>query len=250
VRLIAVALTLGIAAVAAAPEVASVGSPSVADDAAPAQLRTRPADLKPDIVWAPIPYGAKRRAQMAAYSERHYGERTWALTDPKVIVEHYTDGTTWQGAWGTFASNARHNGEKPGTCAHFLIDTDGTIRQLAGLGVRCRHVVGINYTSIGIEHVGTNSAMVLGNRRQMRASLALTVWLMARFHVNVGNVIGHGEALQSPYHHELYPDWRCLVHADFRRPAMRTYRTRLKSALHDADVPLGEGPAWEPSGCR
>jgi beta-N-acetylhexosaminidase len=210
---------------------------------------TRAADLKPDIVWKPIPYGAKRRSQMAAYSDRHYGQRTWRLADPLVIVEHYTAGTTWQGAWGTFASNATHLGEKPGTCAHFLIDTDGTIRQLVGLGVRCRHVVGLNHTSIGIEHVGTSSAMVLGNRRQMHASLALTVWLMARFDVNVGNVIGHGEALESPYHLERYASWRCLVHADFRRPAMRVYRTRLKDALHVADVPLGAGPGWVPSGC-
>ena len=242
-RLTVVVLLLAVGVAGLAP---AGGTVERASDAVP---RVRPADLKPDIVWKPIPYGRKRRSQMAAYSQRHYGVRAWELTDPRVIVEHYTYGTTWEGAWNHFASNARHLGEKPGTCAHFLIDTDGTIRQLAGLGIRCRHVVGMNDSSIGIEHVGTSSAQVLGNRRQMRASLALTVWLMARFHVNVGNVIGHGEALQSPFHHELYADWRCLVHADFRRPAMRTYRDRLRDALHAADVPLGDGPEWVPSGC-
>ncbi len=101
-----------------------------------------------------------------------------------MIVEHYTDGTTWQGAWNWFASNTRHNGERPGTCSHYLIDTDGTIRQLVRLNVRCRHAVGMNHTAIGIEHVGTSDRMVLNNDRQMRASLRLTRWLMARFAIS------------------------------------------------------------------
>ena len=39
----------------------------------------------------PIPYGAARKRQMAAYSLRHYGEDTYVLSHPKVIVEHYTE---------------------------------------------------------------------------------------------------------------------------------------------------------------
>lgn len=224
--------------------------PVAADPVTPtAAPRATVSELRPDMVVKKIPYGPTRRRQMAGYSERHYGDRTWELTEPAVIVQHYTDGTSFLSAWNHFASNARHNGEKPGVCTHFIIDTDGTIYRLVNMSIRCRHVVGLNHTSYGIEHVGTSSDMVLRNDRQMAASLALTVWLMARYDVNIGNVIGHGEALQSPYHFELYPDWRCLVHADFRRAAMQTYRDRLRDALRDEDVPLGEGPVWEPSGC-
>ena len=97
---------------------------------------------KPPIVWKPIPYGQKRLDEMAAYSKRHYGKRTWHLNSPHVIVEHYTDGTSFSSAWNTFAANSKHNGELPGTCAHFIIDTDGTIYQLAKLDVRCRHAIG------------------------------------------------------------------------------------------------------------
>ena len=205
--------------------------------------------LRPPIVWRPIPYGPRRLRQMAAYSKRHYGRWSWHLDDPKVIVEHYTTGTTFQGAWNTFASNALHLGEKPGTCAHFVIDRDGTIYQLARLSVRCRHVVGMNHVAIGIEHVGTSSAQVLGNHRQMAASLRLTLWLMAKFGINVGNVIGHAEALQSPYHHELYLSWRCLVHADFPHWAMYEYRHRLRRLARAQGVPAGAAPVWVPSGC-
>ena len=166
-----------------------------------------------------------------------------------MIVQHYTDGPSFSSAWHTFANNSRHNGELPGTCTHFIIDTRGTIYQLVRLTIRCRHVVGINYTSVGIEHVGTSDRMVLDNRRQMRASLRLTVWLMARFDVNVGNVIGHAEALRSPYHFELYPDWQCLVHADFPRRAMREYRSRLRDAAVAVGLPRGPGPIWEDTDC-
>ena len=38
----------------------------------------------------------------------------------------------------------------------------------------------------------------------MRGSLRLTSWLMLRYGINVGNVIGHAEILQSPFHRERY----------------------------------------------
>ena len=204
---------------------------------------------KPPIVWRPIPYGQKRLDEMAAYSKRHYGKRTWRLTSPHVIVEHYTDGTSFSSAWNTFAANSKHNGELPGTCAHYIIDTDGTIYQLAKLGVRCRHAIGMNWTAIGIEHVGTSDRMVLGIHAQMRSSLRLTLWLMQRYDINVGNVIGHAETLQSSYHHELYPAWRCWTHADFPHWAMHEYRSRVRDLATLRGIAAGRGPVWVDNGC-
>lgn len=217
---------------------------------APALATTAdPADVKPAIEWKKIPFGAKRKRQMAAYSERHYGERTWELTNPQVVVEHYTGGTSLDAAWNYFAANVRHLGEKPGVCAQFLIDTDGTIYQLVNLGIRCRHAIGMNWTAIGIEHVGTSAEDVLGNGKMLRASLRLSVWLMARYGISWGNVIGHAEILRSPYHHELYEDWQCRTHADFDRQEMRKYRRKLKRTARRLDVPIGDPPAWVDSGC-
>ena len=197
---------------------------------------------RPEMVWKPIPFGAKRKRQMAAYSERHYGERAWELTDPQVVVQHHTAGTSFDSAWSYFAANGRHLGEKPGVCAQFVIDTDGTIYQLVNLGIRCRH-------AIGIEHVGTSAGDILHDGPMIRASLRLTVWLMARYGISWGNVIGHAEILQSPYHHELYEDWRCSTHADWNRREMRTYRRKLKRTARRLDVPIGDGPEWVDSGC-
>jgi beta-N-acetylhexosaminidase len=108
-----------------------------------------------------------------------------------------------------------------------VIDTDGTIYQLVPTSVRCRHTVGLNHVAIGIEHVGTSDAQVLGNRRQLAASLRLTRWLMSVNGIALRNVIGHNESLSSPYHRELHRPWATQTHGDFRRASMDVYRRRL-----------------------
>jgi hypothetical protein len=184
---------------------------------------------RPRIVWRRIPFGSSRRAQMRAYARRHYGVNTAALRDPKVIVQHFTASSTFSSAFNTFAANAPdvEFGERPGVCAHFIVDRDGTIYQLVSLRLMCRHTVGLNDRSIGIEHVGNSDAEILGRPAQIRASLRLTRWLQARHGIRRRDVIGHAESLSSPYHHELVARMRTRTHGDFARPAMRRYRARL-----------------------
>ena len=211
--------------------------------------RDAASDLRPTIQQKPIPFPDLRKDQTAAYSNRHYGKRGWRLDEPVVIVEHFTGGTSFQDAWNTFAANARHLGEKPGVCAHFLIDTDGTIYQLADLGVRCRHTIGLDDVAIGIEHVGTSAKSVLRNPAMMRSSLRLTLWLVALERIDVRDVIGHAESLESPYHHERYRDWACMTDEDFGHRAMRTYRGSLRDLARANAVPIGPRPAWVEPRC-
>jgi beta-N-acetylhexosaminidase len=184
---------------------------------------------RPHIVWKPIPYGPTRRAEMAAYAEKHYGIHSWVL-HPKVIVEHFTANESFTATWNTFAADTPDPelGELPGTCAQFVVDRDGTIYQLVPLDVMCRHTVGLNYVAIGIEHVGDSDAQILHDRAQLQASLAVTRWLMARFHISIANVIGHNESLSSPYHKELYTPWAHQTHGDWNHADMQVYRSLLK----------------------
>jgi N-acetylmuramoyl-L-alanine amidase len=222
---------------------------------APAPLAAPPpqaADaLRPPIVQRPIPFGTARRRETAAYARRHYGLDTFRLRDPHVIVEHLTVNGSIDATYDTFAPDRpdAELHELPGTCAHFVIDTDGTIYQLVNLHVRCRHAIGMNWTAFGIEHVGTNAREILNNGRMMRASLRLTAWLMLRYGVNVGNVIGHAEILESPYHHERVASWRCSTHADWNHSEMRIYRRRLKHLARQLGVPVGAGPRWVDPRC-
>jgi N-acetylmuramoyl-L-alanine amidase len=184
---------------------------------------------RPTIVQRPIPFPAKRKREMAAYAQRHYGIDSYRLVHPHVIVEHYTVTPTFQATWNTFAPDVpdAELHELPGTCSHFVIDRDGTIYQLVPLGIMCRHTVGLNYTAIGIEHVGNSDAEVLSNAKQMAASLRLTRWLRCRYGIALSNVIGHAESLSSPYHREHVARLRNQTHADMQHADMEVYRRRL-----------------------
>lgn len=192
------------------------------------------ADLPPQpaIVGKPIPFGADRKRQMRGYAVRHYGIRSYKLADPKVIVVHYTASSSFSSAYNTFAANEPdvELHERPGVCAHFIVDKDGTIYQLVPLSIMCRHTVGLNWTSIGIEHVGTSDGEVLGRRRQMRASVRLVRWLRCREGISLRNVIGHAESLSSPYHRERVGRLKTQTHGDFPRKYARKYRARVRAA--------------------
>ncbi len=183
----------------------------------------------PPITPAYIPFDATRRREMAAYARRHYGLDSHRLSEPRVIVEHFTATADADGAIALFAPDTPDPelGELPNVCAHYVIDTDGTIDAVVPVEIMCRHTVGLNYTAIGIEHAGFSAAEILGNDAQMRSSIALTRWLQCRFAIGDADVIGHNESLSSPWHRERVAALRTQTHDDFNRAEMDVYRQRL-----------------------
>lgn len=219
VLLLGVLLASQIGAASASPAAgANAGAAATASAARP-----------PIRIWA-IPFGPKRKREMAAYSERHYGEHTWRLVHPQVIVEHMAETSTAAAVYNTFAPDVPdvELHELPNVCSHFVVNSAGRIYRLVNLRTRCRHTVGLNWTAIGIEHTGFADADALDNPREMHASLQLTQWLRCKFHVAIRNVIGHNESLSSPYHRELVPSLRNQTHGDWRHASMRIYRHRLR----------------------
>ena len=107
----------------------------------------------PRIVVKPIPFGPAV-AETRAYAGRHYHLDTWRLRRPRVIVEHYTASDSFASAYSTFASNAANLGELPGVCAHYVIDTDGTIYRL----VRRASSAGTRSASTGPRSASSTSA--------------------------------------------------------------------------------------------
>ena len=118
----------------------------------------------------------------------------------------------------------------PGTCSHYVIDRDGTIYQLVPRSIMCRHTVGLNYTAIGIEHVGSSDGEILRNAPpdgRLAAAHALAALPLRRSASS--NVIGHSESLLLA----LPPrERRAPAHADARR---------LDARRH-ADVPAASWP--------
>jgi N-acetylmuramoyl-L-alanine amidase len=208
---------------------AAAASRSAPERVATAGTRSAIAALRPAIHQWPIPFGSTRRREMAAYSLRHYGEDSYVLRQPKVIVEHFTQTATAGAAYDTFAPDVpdAELHELPNTCAHFLVERDGRIDQLVPLTLRCRHTVGLNWTAIGIENVGFSDREILADRRQMRASLALTRWLRCTYAITLTNVIGHNESLSSAYHRERVASLQHQTHSDWNSTDMHVYRTEL-----------------------
>jgi hypothetical protein len=207
--------------------------PSQPPPSTTAHVAAKPTAPRPRIVQDPIPYGEARRAEMAAYSARHFGVATWRL-DPTVIVLHFTasGAGSYPGVHATFASDAPNLGEEPGTCAHFVVDQDGTVYQLVPTGIRCRHTIGLNDRAIGIEMIQSTGPsshwadqQILHRPAQLHSVLALVRWLQARYRIPTRNVIGHAMANQSPYFHDL-EGWR-NDHTDWQAEDVLALRAKL-----------------------
>jgi hypothetical protein len=185
----------------------------------------------PPIVRHYIPYPARRKREMRAYAQRHYGIDDYRLRDPKVIVEHVAVAGSTSAVFATFAPDVADPElhELPNVCSHFVVGSDGSVVQMVRLSLMCRHTVGLNYTAIGIEHVGFRDGDVLGNPRELRASLRLTRWLRCRYGIAVNDVIGHNESLSSPYHRERVAALRRQTHGDWAHASMMRYRARLRA---------------------
>ena len=170
---------------------------------------------------------------MAAYSRRHYGEREWRLGRHDTIVLHFTATDSYPATWNTFESNAPNRGELPGVCAHYVVKQSGTIAELVAPRIRCRHAIGLNHRSIGIEMVqaagrGSHWAdqQILHRHPQIRSALRLVAWLQDRYEIRTGDVIGHAMANDSRFFKDLQ-GWR-NDHTDWLERDVREFRERLR----------------------
>jgi hypothetical protein len=219
-----------------APSASAPAAPDAPTVSAPGAARAASAGAsaaKARIVSDHIAYGAERRRQMAAYSKRHYGDREWRLRDPDAIVLHFTATDSYAAVWSTFDSNAPNMGETPGVCSHYVIKQSGTIAELVPPRIRCRHAIGLNHRSIGIEMVQSTGSgphwadrQILERRPQIRSALRLVARLQRRFEIRTGDVIGHAMANDSPYFKDL-EGWR-NDHSDWLKRDVRVFRHRLR----------------------
>ena len=124
---------------------------------------------------------------------------------------------------------------------------DGTIYQLVPLTTSCRHTVGLNWTAIGIEHVGTSdrrSSQPAPARGVARADALAD----EHYGIRLRNVIGHNESLTSPYHNELYA---AVALPDPRRLDTPTWQSTAPTSAIAVRDGIRSGPAARPaeSGC-
>jgi hypothetical protein len=99
------------------------------------------------------------------------------------IVLHCTESTLAS----TLAEFQKTGGRQ--VSAHYVIDRNGGIYQMVNDSDRANHCMGANESSIGIEHVGTETDCLTAP--QAAASAALIRWLLDQYHIPRTNIFGH-----------------------------------------------------------
>ena len=188
----------------AAPEI--VTPPPVAEPVPEPVPEPPPEPVMPaiDIIDKPIPFGEERQQMTRDYLATHWGEQHLSgdlaadiTMTPKMIVLHWTAGTSAKGAFNTFAPErlpGRPELQRAGALnvsAHFVVDRDGTIWRLLPEDRVGRHVIGLNHLSIGIENVGGIDGYPL-TPAQVDANVALVRHLTASWPA-ITHLIGHHE---------------------------------------------------------
>jgi len=149
----------------------------------------------------PIDFGQDRVDMTKEYISKHYGKKVKDITiDPKIIVVHWTADMSFDKSFNRLKPERLLSDRKDiakasalNVSAHYLVDRDGKIYSLMPDNWMARHVIGLNYSSIGIENVGgkDNEKDDLTDA-QLKANIALIKYLRKRY-PKIKYLIGHFE---------------------------------------------------------
>ncbi len=163
------------------------------------------AEFNPNAI-RPFPVLDVQRLKLTRnFAMRHYNMETYALVKPKMIVVHYASLSTIALTLGQFlGARIPDHREKlvpfgaVNVGVHYVIDTDGTIYSVLPTTIMGRHTAGYDYTSIGIENVG--SAETELTAAQARSNADLIAYLSLK-HPTIRYLIGHHEYMNKSLPH-------------------------------------------------
>jgi len=153
-----------------------------------------------EIIQKPIDFSAKRIALTKKYLDKHYNLKVNTIEmEPKIIVLHYTALNNFNKSFNRFIAptlpSDRPEIAKAGelnVATHFLVNRDGSIYQLMPDNFVARHVIGLNYSAIGIENVGGEAGVLNLTSAQKKANVALVEYLISKYE-SLTYLIGHSE---------------------------------------------------------
>jgi len=151
------------------------------------------------IIDKPIDFSKERIAMTKEYIKTHYGKRVNNIEIiPKIILLHWTAEMSFDKSFKRLQPQKLLSDRKDiakasllNVSAQFLVARDGTIYRLMPETWMARHVIGLNYSSIGVENVGGE-----GNKKddltpaQRKSNIALVKYLVAKY-PTIEYLIGH-----------------------------------------------------------
>ncbi|WP_294967096.1 glycoside hydrolase family 3 N-terminal domain-containing protein [Sulfurimonas sp.] len=184
-----------------------------------ANTRIQNLHTKNSIIQKPISFDKERIDMTKSYIKQHYALDVKNIKiQPKVIVLHWTAVMSFEKSFKRLKGNLLY-GDRGDIAAagalnvssHFLVDRDGTIYQLMPDNFMARHVIGLNFSSIGVENIGGESNVKDDlTPQQLKSNIRLVKYLKAKY-PNIDYLIGHHEYLEmenSPLWLERNPLYR------------------------------------------
>lgn len=169
----------------------------------PKQCKTilPPSAKRLKIIDKPIDFGKERIAMTKAYIAKHYGKKVKDITIvPRIIVLHWTAEMDFDRSFNRLKPQRLLTDRKDiakasllNVSAHFLVDRDGTIYRLMPETWMARHVIGLNYSAIGVENVGGKGNKVDDLTPAQRAANIDLVYYLKRKYPTIEYLIGHHE---------------------------------------------------------
>jgi len=153
-----------------------------------------------EIIDMPIVFDETRVQLTKEYIKNHYGLEVKNISIvPKIIVIHWTAVDKFEDSYQRFVSPTlpadRPDIKKASALnvsAHFMVKRDGTIYRLINETTMARHVIGLNYSSIGIENVGGQNNKANLTPAQLKANIELIKYLQTKY-PSIDYLIGHQE---------------------------------------------------------
>ena len=150
------------------------------------------------IIDKPIMFDNKRVELTKQYIMQHYGIETNNINiTPKIILLHWSATPTLEKTFERFYDTELlsdrtdiSNAGNLNVSAQFIVDRDGSIYRLMPETYMARHVIGLNYNSIGIENVGGEESIDNLTQEQVEANIALIKYLKNKYET-IEYIIGH-----------------------------------------------------------
>ncbi len=164
-----------------------------------------------NIIDKPISFSKERIELTKEYEKNHYGiEKDNISIIPKIIVLHWTAINSLQKSFDTF-NQEKLEGSRPdlanagqvNVAIQFLVDKDGEVYRLMPETEMARHVIGINYCSIGVENVGGAKDVDDLTDDQIDSNIKLVRYLVHNY-PSIEYLIGHFEYREF----ENHPLWK------------------------------------------
>ena len=156
------------------------------------------------IIDKPIEFGPERIAMTKEYIRSHYGKDVESIEiTPKIILLHWTAEMDLDRSFKRLQPEKLLSDRKDivqasalNVSSQFMVARDGTIYRLMPENWMARHVIGLNYSSIGIENVGgkDNKTDDL-TPAQRKANIDLVMYLKAKY-PSIEYLVGHHEYQQ------------------------------------------------------